>query len=361
MLKKSLIPAALIALSSVSAFADSESSFYLGVKGLYFMPKKEVSEDMKSAIEANFPSCSPTCQTRGIFLPGLQFGYNISDSIRIGLAGYFGASKFKYEPNIGLLNAQFVNESVNKIVADLQTLDLRAAAAAAALAAAGSGAAVAIKVEAAATAAATRIIAVSPNTLKNALILAAKDYQGKVKENPVPAFPFLSKCDKSSADIFIGNATGITGDKDPNSKAAGGLITKYPATLVKELTVELSPRVALFATMDAKFFESDSFSLGMGIGVGAAKWKLSINGEGQVSGASQDLSADFSAWKPAFMGTVNANVNIGDVAVLTGSVGYAHLGDPKGLKKSDDKAQTEDADSNKAKGFIFGIGIGKEF
>jgi len=260
MLKKSLIPAALIALSSVSAFADSESSFYLGAKGLYFMPKDEISKDFQSStIQKLGGANAKFAQSGGIFLPGLQFGYNISDSIRVGLAGYFGASKFKYTSKdmTGALNA-----GVN---------------------------------------------------------------------------------DLAVAKKIFGN-------------------TDIAATdTISDVKIELGPRFVALATMDMKIFESDSFSLGFGIGAGAAKWKASITGKKTDAAATTtDLSNEVSKWKPAFMGTVNANVAIGDVAVLTGSVGYAHLGTPKGLKK-DDKGATFDADSNKSKGFIFGLGIGKEF
>ena len=63
MLKKSLIPAALVALSSASAFADADS-FHFGLKGLYFKPaasealgalnkSKLDNSDQKVAIKAN--------------------------------------------------------------------------------------------------------------------------------------------------------------------------------------------------------------------------------------------------------------------------------------------------------------------
>jgi peptidoglycan hydrolase-like protein with peptidoglycan-binding domain len=253
MLKKSLIPAALIALSSVSAFADSESSFYLGAKGLYFMPKDEISKDFESSTIQKLGSANAKfVQSGGIFLPGLQFGYNVSDSIRVGLAGYFGASKFKY---------------------------------------------------------------------------TSKDMTGT-----------LGAANLEVAKKIFGNTTIVHTDT------------------ISDVKIELGPRFVALATMDMKVFESDSFSLGFGIGAGAAKWKASITGKN----AAVDLSNEVSKWKPAFMGTVNANVAIGDVAVLTGSVGYAHLGTPKGLKK-DDKGDSLDLDANKAKGFIFGLGIGKEF
>jgi len=260
MLKKSLIPAALVALSSVSAFADSESSFYLGAKGLYFMPKSEISKDFLGGV-AKYGLAK---QSGGIFLPGLQFGYNVSDSIRVGLAGYFGASKFKYTfPDV--------------VVAD----------------------------------------AAAAGNLNTVFGLNAG------------AAPFFQ-----------------AGDSIKNTK------------------LELGPRFVALATMDMKVYETDSFSLGFGIGAGAAKWKASIGTDISMANAPggkyKPESELGSKWKPAFMGTVNANINLGDVAVLTGSVGYAHLGSPKGLKK-DDKGATFDGDENKAKGWIFGIGIGKEF
>jgi hypothetical protein len=339
MLKKSLIPAALIALSSVSAFADSESSFYLGVKGLYFMPKKEISDSAFPIpnVPVNMSSLLE-CKTRGIFLPGLQFGYNISDRVRIGLAGYFGASKFKYEADIDTLNDQLTQRRVEHIKRELAALPPAFVAPA-------------------------RALLGAPAALNAGLVSAINSYKGNAASAPALAGVPLGAIDLAANTAFSAAwAAGGGGVLTAVETAvSGGLVTLNPVPLMKEMTAELGPRVALFATMDAKLFESDSFSLGMGLGVGAAKWKLSINGEMQKDGASQSDSSDFSAWKPAFMGTVNANVNIGDVAVLTGSVGYAHLGDPKGLKSSDDKALTVDADSNKAKGFIFGLGIGKEF
>ncbi len=265
MLKKSLIPAALVALSSVSALADSESSFYLGAKGLYFMPKDEISKDFKSQFGTFGDNIK---QSGGIFLPGLQFGYNVSDSIRVGLAGYFGASKFKYtlsETTVGANGDQLV-PVVNKA--------------------------------------------------------------GIKKPNGAP---------------FV------------NGDIAAG--TKIDAK------IEVGPRFVALAIMDMKIYEADSFSLGFGLGAGAAKWKASTSGDiTNNAGAKAPLNAELgSKWKPAFMGTMNANINLGDVAVLTGSVGYAHLGSPKGLKTSDNKGNPFDADENKAKGWIFGIGIGKEF
>jgi len=279
MLKKSLIPAALVALSSVSAFADSESSFYLGVKGLYFMPKDEISKDFQSKAKSVFGPNAKLKQSGGIFLPGLQFGYNVSDSIRIGLAGYFGASKFKYTLD------------------DFTVAPVAPAVAAAAGSDAGSDAG-------------------------------------------APAAP-AAPATRTVYGTSLQTAAGFT---------------------CKDMKIELGPRFVALATMDMKVYETDSFSLGFGIGAGAAKWKASfigdavVNGQGNVS-MNTELG---SKWKPAFMGTVNANVNLGDVAVLTGSVGYAHLGSPKGLKK-DDKGATFDADENKAKGWVFGIGVGKEF
>jgi len=260
MLKKSLIPAALVALSSVSAFADSESSFYLGAKGLYFMPKDEISKDFQSKIQA-VDANAKWKQSGGIFLPGLQFGYNVSDSIRIGLAGYFGASKFKY--------------TAEDIEIDSSNGD---------------------------------------------------DVASLVSE------------------IFSKALTFKTDDE------------------LKNIKIELGPRFVALATMDMKVYETDSFSLGFGIGAGASKWKATVSADADTDADDKvSLTQNFSKWKPAFMGTVNANINLGDVAVLTGSVGYAHLGTPKGLKTSDDKGKTFDADENKAKGWIFGIGIGKEF
>jgi len=316
----------LIALSSVSAFADSESSFYLGVKGLYFMPKKEISE---SSTLPDVPKISDVveCKTRGIFLPGLQFGYNISDSIRIGLAGYFGASKFKYEADVNLINdtAGAVGATAAKAFLDTNYAP--------------------------------------PNDANSTVAIIkdfVKEYAGNVQRNDLYTDGNSCPLSRTTYAALGGFQLTHAGNPAPLIDCILHAVGEAPVPLIKEMKAELGPRVALFATMDAKLFESDSFSLGMGIGVGAAKWKLSVNGEVQANGESKN-SADFSAWKPAFMGTVNANVAIGDVAVLTGSVGYAHLGDPKGLKSSDDKALTIDSDSNKAKGFIFGIGIGKEF
>jgi hypothetical protein len=342
LLKKSLISAALIALSSVSAFADSESSFYLGVKGLYFMPKKEHNES-----SYNIPgtpiniSNFVECKTRGIFLPGLQFGYNISDSVRIGLAGYFGASKFKYEVDIDPLNDRLTQ-------ACAQLLEAVVAAAAAAATTVVTPAQVAV-------------LSGNSAALKAGLVSAINSYKGKAEAAQI--MPGVGVQDPQASAAFVNAWTAAGGAplSDLEVALAGGIVTANPAPLLKGTTCELGPRFVLFATMDAKLFESDSFSLGMGLGVGAAKWKASVNVESQSNGAPQNASEDYSAWKPAFMGTVNANVNIGDVAVLTGSIGYAHLGNPKGLKSSDDQLPDMDADSNKAKGFIFGIGIGKEF
>ncbi len=261
MLRKSLIPAALVALASASAFADSESSFYLGVKGLYFMPKDEISSDFISRVRSLGNADAKVNQSGGIFLPGVQFGYNVSDSIRVGLAGYFGANKFKFS---------------------------------------------------------------SPDTFT-----ADDDSAPRIAKH----FDLgEGKCDNDST--------------------------------VKDLKLELGPRFVALATMDMKVFESDSFSLVIGVGAGAAKWKASSSGT-LASNAEDSSNGDKkvelgSKWRPAFMGTVNANIALGDVATLTLIGGYAHLGNPKGLKK-DKNGNDFDGDANKAKGWIFGAAIGKEF
>jgi len=358
MLKKSLIPAALVALSSVSAFADSESSFYLGVKGLYFMPKKETSESFKSAIESGIPALNPTCKTRGIFLPGLQFGYNVSDSIRIGLAGYFGASKFKYETDCDAANSKIIDKRLDDIEATLRKLSTAGDASIAIAAAAlvnvpGFNAGIITQLSGIA------LVPANLAPLKGELKMLDI---GQKKRAGVADYPGPTGGPVAARLAALPTIAALPGG-NPNGVGVLGAYASglHPADIVHEVKLELGPRFAIFATMDAKLFETDAFSLGVGIGAGAAKWKASFSTEITKNGEKTTESSEPSAWKPAFMGTVNANINLGDVAVLTGSVGYAHLGTPKGLKTSDDKEKTFDADENKAKGWIFGIGIGKEF
>jgi len=94
MLKKSLISAALVALSSTSAFADTES-FSIGVKGLYFMPygeSKPVGPDLKIAGVVEGVKVAPEGQ--GFFMPGVQFMYSLSDMVRVGVAAHLGFNEF---------------------------------------------------------------------------------------------------------------------------------------------------------------------------------------------------------------------------------------------------------------------------
>jgi len=491
MLKKSLIPAALVALSSTSAFADAES-FHMGLKGLYFKPKASEAADAANKNSAT-AGAEKAASEGGIFLVGPQFGYYISDSIRVGVAGYMGFGEFKStftiksksKPNekpeddersrngakvavqgsgaelitlAGIQNNATANSLSNvtrlKAYIDAQnnTVDpktvltpltraqnstsafnlssIQAAHAVALDIVNGCRHAAGANPPTAASVAA--LYNVEPDQLPEAALSLLENTNNANnpigRQGPLPVLANNDQlvegktADRNIATMAIASALLSPTERELHNNAFNWILSgkdiaeqKKRAADVAELLKKakaglvapsvlaalgtdstdgtavgadkkdekdkdakdegkwietLAPKGVILATVDAKLFENDVFSLGAGIGVGATNWKATWKLESTETSKKESDYKDLpkkkeaSKWALAGMGTVNASVTLGDVATLTGHVGYAHLGKPEGLTYGDAKGSSTEAiatDETRSQGWVFGVGIGKDF
>jgi len=461
MLKKSLIPAALVALSSTSVFADAES-FHMGLKGLYFKPK---ASEALEAVNKNSATkgAEKSASEGGILLVGPQFGYYISDSIRVGVAGYMGFGEFKSTFTIkaknnnntlpkfasaqdaggalslirmgstlaanGLSNVTRLkayidaqNNTVDSKVVLIPVYNAQAAdpgqslvnialdaadrvlvnPTAAPVAAVKDGmmnqmqnlAAEAVRL----TLPGTGIADLTPGTLaggKTANLQIAEIAVASALLSPTEreinntVFKWIlsgkdiAEQKQRAADVAETLKNVQDGLTSPSAALAALVVDPTNGTATSADTTTgnvakdegkwietLAPKGVILATVDAKLFENDVFSLGAGVGVGATNWKATWKLESTETGKKESDYTDLpskkeaSKWALAGMGTVNASVTLGDVATLTGHVGYAHLGKPEGLTYGDAKgssSKTISTDETRSQGWVFGVGIGKDF
>ncbi len=464
MLKKSLIPAALVALSSASAFADADS-FHFGLKGLYFKPA--ASEALGALNKSKLAkSDQKVASTGNILFIGPQFGYHISDSIRVGVAGYMGFGEFKSEfkaksqnkkentgsgqsndssvpisailSEHGLSNKSSVNvltglehlesylkneksaaksldvinpvdNAINLANSHDQAKTLPLSGKLAFVAseivfnanpAANPDTASAIAIEAGSRVdfadkayqrfapVAAAVNAITPadkvgGSTDNKDVAKLALYSVTLSESEQKAYKEILKevlseddLDKQKAAVaklmkqqkaLAKKAKGDDSDTSSKDDADKDASSATPDAKEGKWTETIAPRGVILATVDAKLFENDAFSLGAGIGVGATNWKATwkLDSESQKDDAA-DLPSkkEATAWALSGMGTVNANIGLGDVATLTASAGYMYLGNPEltyGNTNGGATGTNFKADESRSQGWVFGIGIGKDF
>jgi hypothetical protein len=387
MLKKSLISAALVALSSTSAFADTES-FYLGAQGLYFMPSGDAkSAGAKITTKLFDPKEKVVTVGDSVMFPGLQIGYHVSDSLRVGVAGYLGFGDFvstfkaksEYEDRLAALadeKKQLTKDKNNGANLDAETLqasldafkDAKKNKSAASVRIGGTNAPEYFILVDGSVRLASRTTLGAPITrtassfeeacraVNKAIAIAKKAEQAAKRLDQLDG---IGDGKKGEIETLDEERTKFEKDKTGDALQQDG-------TWVETL----SPKGIVFATVDMKVYESDSFSLSAGLRLGTTCWKHAYELRDHISASSADDTlpekTSINSWTLAGMALANANINLGDVATLTLSAGYAHLGTPSDLeygklKNGNAGPAKFSVDESKVKGFVFGVGLGKDF
>jgi len=390
MLKKSLISAALVALSSTSAFADTES-FYLGAQGLYFMPSGDAkSAGAKITTKLFDPKEKVVTVGDSVMFPGLQIGYHVSDSLRVGVAGYLGFGDFvstfkaksEYADRLAALEdekKQLNKDKKNGANLDAETLqasldafkDAKKNKSGASITIGGQktlkytvmGDGSISVIEVTSTGATIAGKPAIPSSFEEAcravnkaIAIAKKAEQAEKRLDQL----------EGTGDDKKGEIATLEEERAKFEKDKTGDALQQDGTWVETL----SPKGIVFATVDMKVYESDSFSLSAGLRLGTTCWKHAYELRDHISASSADDTlpekTSINSWTLAGMALANANINLGDVATLTLSAGYAHLGTPSDLeygKLKNGKAGPAkfSVDESKVKGFVFGVGLGKDF
>lgn len=315
----------LAALAAVSSSAIAEEAFHasIGVDALY-----PIGKDVKVRPVDGLTFVKDTASAGLSLFVSPNFGYNISDSFRVGLSGAFTVKKgFSYDMKVTDLKSHRIDAKRDKALKNFAN--------------------------------------------KKGYDSFSKDDKGIPKLDPNGSWLVPDVNTVSPADI-------ADYSKVPPLTPAGLALKQhsdgYMAFLASEKQKEDTERAKMkdpdgimnltlvphagFVTAGFKFFETDVVSLGGGIGVGATYWTVSMS----ACGEKEDTNLD-SAITLAYKAQLTAGVNLADVATLNLSAGWTGLGTPEFKAKKDsgaDDFKTADDDFS-SNGLIFGVGVGKDF
>jgi len=333
-MKKSLMAAALVALSS-TAFADKDS-FVVGLSGQYFKPLGEGKCEMN---RPHFPTDTVEDANKSKqFFISPYVGYNINEMFRVGLTVMWNpiGYQFKHEKK-SLAGDQ---NKLGTLCTDVATL---------------------------AAAATDPTLSHSDNAALLARVLEYKADLTQAHLNAPDHVTFLAAWPRYKTDTLA-----IT------NSAYQELYNELDKTFIAGSTApqlnitDCYKPLPILVTGDTKLFENSTLSVSAGLGLGMTRWSH----EYKLTSSADDKEfrdpgkyETASAWTAAGKVEVAAHFNLADVATLSVSGGYLHLGAPDKFEHGDDDKDKNKSNKKETKvskefpsgGLLLSVGVSKEF
>jgi len=327
MLRRYLIVLALSVFSFCFA-EEGDPELYISTECLYLGPVKDQSKQATIRAVLAEKNQKVDGSSRQVLFPGLKIGFHLSESIRLGFAGYYGFGDLTSRSFI--VSEKWGSAKVAEVSKN------------------GQGS--------------------HSNGLQKILKATLKDLRLTEQVAEVLRSPLDSWLTCLGFSNVFASITTLCGKAVLVNYSNYMLSSYFPEHEGKKTPLiwneKISPKFSVFTTLDSKLYKNGIFYLNAGVALGATRWGYFCSLEGGPIPAALDSLSDqsSSAWAFSCMSSVEANFDL-ELATVTFSAGYAYLGSPNKVRFDllHKKNELAILDCPSSHGWIFGLGLSKSF